>query len=203
MTVKIYLEGGGGRKDPKNLKVECRKGFRLLLESMGYSGRMPSLTASGSRDNTFSDFKTALNNRKYTYIAMLIDSEDPVADSERTWNHLRKRDKWNKPDNCDDETVLFMTTCMETWIALDRQTLKEVYGHDLQESALPSPVTIECKERHEVQSALMLATRNTTRPYSKGEVSFDLVGKLNPGVLEEHLVAFRRMKRILDEKLST
>ncbi|WP_246495986.1 DUF4276 family protein [Methanocalculus chunghsingensis] len=162
---------------------------------------MPRLVASGSRDTTFSDLKTALKSRKGRYIAMLIDSEDPIADPERTWDHLIARDAWKKPDNCDDENVLFMTTCMETWIVLDREALKKVFGPHLQESALPSPVHIECTKRHEVQKALIHATRNTTQPYAKGKVSFELVGKLNPDVLEEHLVAFQRMKRILDEKL--
>lgn len=200
MSSKIYLEGGG-RQDSKALKVACRRGFSQLLESMGYLGRMPVLVASGSRDATYSDFKTALKSRKHRYTAMLIDSEDPVADPERIWDHLMARDTWKKPDNCDDENVLFMTTCMETWIALDRKALKKVFGPHLQESALPSPVHIECTKRHEIQKALIHATRNSNQPYSKGQVSFELVGALNPDLLAEHLVVFRRMKRILDEKL--
>lgn len=202
MSAKIYLEGGGGRQDSKYLKVACRRGFRQLFESLGYSGKMPRLVACGSRDNTFSDLKTACKNRKDEYVAMLIDSEDPVSDPEKTWVHLESRDGWERPENSSDEDVLFMMTCMETWITTDRKALKEVYGDDLQESALPSSFKIEWKQRHEIQDALIHATRNCSKPYSKGKVSFDLVGDLNPRVLEEHLVAFRRMKRILDEKLS-
>jgi hypothetical protein len=169
---------------------------------MGYSGRMPKLISCGSRDSTFSDLKTACKNRQDEYVAMLIDSEDPVSDPEKTWDHLKARDGWERPENSSDEDVLFMMTCMETWITTDRKALKEVYGHDLQESALPSSFNIECEQRHDIQHALMHATRNSSKPYSKGKESFELVGKLNPGVLEKHLVAFLRMKRILDEKLS-
>jgi len=201
VSAKIYLEGGGGRQDSKALKVACRRGFGQLLEYLGYSGKMPRLVACGSRDSTFSDLKTACKNRQDEYVAMLIDSEDPVADPEKTWDHLKACDGWERPENSSDEDVLFMTTCMETWIITDRKALKEVYGDDLQESALPSSFNIEWKQRHEIQDALMHATRNSSKPYSKGKGSFDLVGKLNPAVLEEHLVAFRRMKRILDKKL--
>ncbi len=201
MSAKIYLEGGGGRQDSKALKVACRMGFGQLFESMGYSGKMPQLVACGSRDSTMSDLKTACTNRQSEYVAMLIDSEDPVAAPEKTWDHLKARDGWERPENCSDEAVLFMTTCMETWITTDRKALKEVYGDYLQESALPSSFNIEWKQRHEIQDTLMHATRNSPKPYSKGKESFELVGKLNPGVLEKHLVAFRRMKRILDKTL--
>jgi hypothetical protein len=134
---------------------------------------------------------------------MLIDSEDPVANPEKTWDHLMARDKWKKPDNCDDENVLFMTTCMETWITSDRDALREYYKlrGNFNESPLTPLSEIEGRNRHDIQVGLKEATRNTTQPCSKGENSFKLVGELNPAVLEEHLVAFRRMKRILDKKL--
>lgn len=203
MRTKIYLEGGGGRQDSKNLKIKCQEGFNRLLEKMGYSGRMPRLVASGSRDTTFSDFKTALKSRKNSYIAMLIDSEDPVHNPEKPWEHLKERDGWDRPDRSDDEDVLLMTTCMETWIASDREALRVYYNKrgKIQESALPALSGIESRERHDIQDRLKDATQNSSRPYSKGTVSFELVGELNPCVLEEHLVAFQRMKRILDEKL--
>ena len=203
MNDTIYLEGGGGKKDSKALKLNCQKAFNTLLEKMGYSGRMPRLVASGSRDDTFSDFKIALKSPKDRYIAMLIDSEDPVRNPEKPWGHLRRRDGWDRPDRSDDEDILLMMTCMETWIALDREALREYYNKrgKIQESALPPLSGIEGRHRHDVQNGLMQATRNTTQPYAKGKVSFELVGMLNPDVLEEHLVAFQRMKRILDEKL--
>jgi hypothetical protein len=87
---------------------------------------------------------------------MLVDSEEPVKDVERTWNHLQKRDGLRKPRNATDEQVLFMTTCMETWIICDWAALRERYGDKLQTSALlPVP-------------GLVHATRNRTNAYRKG-----------------------------------
>ena len=55
---------------------------------------MPRLVACGGRGVVFEDFKTAYASAGANdFIAMLIDSEDPVADSEATWVHLHARDR--------------------------------------------------------------------------------------------------------------
>jgi hypothetical protein len=103
---------------------------------------MPKLVACGGRNAAFDDFKVALASaRKDDRVFLWIDSEDPVADIEATWQHLKARDGWTRPRGATDEQVLFMTTCMETWIVADRATLAEHYGADLQESALPPCTT--------------------------------------------------------------
>lgn len=75
MKAKMYLEGGG---DSKDLHVRCREGFRKLLESTGFKGKMPQLIACGGRDSTYRDFKTAHTSRMADYVAMLVDSEELV-----------------------------------------------------------------------------------------------------------------------------
>jgi Domain of unknown function (DUF4276) len=117
----IYLEGGG---DSRDLPIRCLKGFRKLLERCGYLGRLPKLVACGGRSAAFDAFKTALSHtRKGDFVALWIDSEDPAADAEAAWEHLkaRKGDGWKRPKRATDEQVLFMTTCMETWIVADRR----------------------------------------------------------------------------------
>ncbi len=198
MRARIYIEGGG---DSKELHVRCRQGFRQLLEGCGFSGRMPRLVACGGRSAAYSDFKTAHESNKAEYVAMLIDSEEPVSDPEQTWDHLKNRDLWEQPDGADDEQVLFMTTCMETWIVADRDTLKQHYSRGFQESALPSLNDLEQRNRHEVQEGLKHATRSCSNAYQKGKRSFGILGKLKPEALESRLVAFQRAKRILNEKL--
>ncbi|MDZ7618662.1 MAG: DUF4276 family protein [Patescibacteria group bacterium] len=199
MSTRIYLEGGG---DSKELHARCREGFRRLLERCGFRGRMPRLVACGSRGATFQDFATAhaVIGRNH-YVAMLIDSEDPVADIERPWAHLKNRDGWDQPPDADDDQVLLMTTCMETWIVSDRQTLRDHYGACLQESALPSLIDLESRARRAVQDALVRATRNCRRVYGKGAVSFEILGKLAPSVLRASLPSFVRSERILGSKL--
>ena len=115
MSATLYLEGGASGADSKDLQIRCREGFRKLLEKCGYKKRMPRLFASGSRDDAFDDFKFALAGKGAgDYVALWIDSEDPLADLEATWEHLRRRDNWTKPAGATDDQVLFMTTCMET-----------------------------------------------------------------------------------------
>ncbi len=198
VSAHIYIEGGG---DSKDLCIECRKGFRQLLERCGLSGRMPTLVASGSRSAAYDDFKTKHKSNQAEYVAMLIDSEEPVSDPEKPWDHLKNRDRWEQPDGANDEQVLFMTTCMETWIIADRDSLRQHYGRSLQESALPSLNDLEQRSRQEVQEGLKHATRNCSNAYAKGKRSFEILGKLKPEELGGQLVAFRRVTRILNDKL--
>ena len=44
---RIYVEGGG---DAKDLRTRCREGFHKLLENAGFTGRVPRIVASGSRN---------------------------------------------------------------------------------------------------------------------------------------------------------
>ena len=198
--VTIFIEGGGNGNYGK---VQCRKGFRELLERCGFKGRMPRLVACGSRNEAYDDFKSAFARASDGDIIMLlVDSEDTVADINRTWEHLRRRDKWQNPSGAADEVVLLMTTCMETWIIADRATLRQHFGRRLQESDLPALDDLEIRNRQDVLSSLERATRNCTAPYAKGPKSFAVLGKLNPDVLEQHLPSFKRARSILGGKLS-
>jgi len=90
---------------------------------------------------------------------------------------------------------------METWIVADRDTLRQHYGSSLQESALPSLISLEQSNRQDIQEGLKHATRNCSNAYQKGKRSFEILGKLEPETMESHLPAFQRAKRILNEKL--
>ena len=199
MSARIYLEGGG---DSKAGKIACQKGFRNLLEKCGLKDRMPRLVACGSRNSAYDDFRAAQQNgATVDYIALLVDSEAPVADINATWEHLRQRDRWQRPAGADNEQVLLMTTCMETWIVADRAALAAHYGQRLQDSALPATDNLESRRRGDVQSGLERATRNCSEPYAKGPHSFTVLGRLNPDTLEPLLPSFRRARRILAGRL--
>ncbi|MFZ5830167.1 MAG: DUF4276 family protein [Planctomycetota bacterium] len=198
MSARVYVEGGG---DSKELHARCREGVRRLLEKCGFGGRMPRTVACGSRGATFDDFRTAHGHaRNKDYVAMLVDSEDRVADINETWAHLKQRDNWDKPAGASDEQVFLMTTCMETWIVSDRKTLQNHYK-GLQISAMPPLGDMESRERHAIQDALLHATRKCKNGYRKGERSFEILGKLDPTVLRQHLPSFERLVRILNDKL--
>lgn len=198
MSAHLYIEGAESKED----QIRCREGFRKLLERCGFRGRMPRLSACGGRGSAFSDFKTAHSQAPNGhFVAMLIDSEDPVADIEKTWAHLKGRDDWDRPDSAVDEQVLLMTTCMETWISADRETLRRHYRQHLQETALPPLHALESRYRHDVQDRLERATQRCSNAYKKGKRSFVVVGELDPSALEVQLPSFARMKQVLSEKL--
>jgi hypothetical protein len=199
VSASIYFEGGGASKE---LHARCREGFRKLLEKCGFAGRMPKLVACGGRAGTFDMFQTAHDQKRATdYVAMLIDSEDPVADAEATWVHLAARDGWEQPADSEDEQVLLMTTCMETWIVSDRAALAEHYGKQLQQNALPPLTNLETRLRGTIQDKLAHATRKCSNAYSKGKRSFEVLARLDPSTLEQYLPSFVRVRRILGERL--
>lgn len=203
VSAKLFIEGGSKGADSKESQIRCREGFRKLLEKCGFKRpRLPGLIACGSRNGAFKDFKKAhLNRSKRDFIAMWIDSEDPLQDINATWQHLKVRDpSWHRPLAAQDEQVLFMTTCMETPIVADHAALREHYGSALQESALPPLVDLEKRDRHDIQAKLLHATHTCTNAYRKGDRSFEILAKLNPAALEK-LPSFARTRRILNEKL--
>jgi hypothetical protein len=200
----IYLEGGAKGPDSKLLTIICQKAFHKLLEQMGFTGKKPKLVACGGRGAVYERFCTAHTAGTCDYVAMWIDSEEPMHNIEEAWKHLATVDTvpaWKKPDRSKDDQVLFMTTCMETWIAADRKTLREHYGSELQESALPPLNRLEERNRHDVQEKLKHATRNCRNAYEKGKESYIILGKLDPTMLRQHLPSFVRVQRILDDKL--
>jgi hypothetical protein len=205
VSAKLFIEGGARGPDSKLLQIQCREGFRRLLEKSGFEGRRPALKACGGRDFTFRDFQIAHQTKAPgEYVAMLIDSEEPMADITAAWKHLQNVEtvpKWQKPTGATDDQVLFMTTCMETWIVADRDALQAHYGSDLQVSALPSLVGLEGRGRHDVQEKLANASRKSKHAYTKGKRSFEVLAKLTPTVLEEHLPSFVRTRRILNDNL--
>jgi Domain of unknown function (DUF4276) len=202
VSAQIFLEGGG---DSKDLHRQCREGFRKLLERCGFKGRMPELKACGGRTAAFRDFKIQQGRASAgTFIGLLVDSEDPVDDPEKPWRHLESRERSPvRPAGAADEQAFLMTTSMETWIVCDLATLQQHYGSKLQVSALPAPSNLEQRERGKVQKALEHATRNCSNAYAKGQRSFDVLGKLDPDTLAEHLPSFARMRRILNAKLGS
>ncbi len=161
------------------------------------------IVACGGRGDTYNAFKTQHAASKGEFVGLLVDSEERVVDVNRPWAHLasQPKDKWDKPKTATDDQVFLMTTCMETWIVADRETLRKHYGSRLNEKALPAAHNLETKDRHVVQDDLVKATKDCTNAYSKGKRSFEVLEKLDPKALTA-LPSFQRMVRILNEKLS-
>jgi len=167
---------------------------------------MPRLFACGGRAAVLDDFSTEhAHNADGGYVAMWIDSEEPMSDIEAAWDHLANVEsvqQWKKPAGASDDQVLFMTTCMETYIVADHDSLKEHYGSKLQPTALPPLKALEKRTRQTVQKKLAHATRKCANAYAKGKRSFEILGKIKPAILALHLPSFVRARRILKKKLS-
>lgn len=203
MSAFIYIEGGSKGPYSKEISIRCQEAFSKLLDKMGFQGRKPRLKACGGRQNVYDDFRTAHAAGKADFVAMLIDSEDPMTDIAATWEHLQSVatvPQWGKPLKAKDTQVLFMTTCMETWILADRATLRSHYGSKLCENPLLSLANLEDRPRHDVQNAITQATRNCTNAFRKGERSYAVFGKLNPEALKS-LPSFVRVAKILNDEL--
>ncbi len=198
VRAKVFVEGGG---DSKDLRKRCNEGFSKLLEKAGFRGRMPRLTACGGRGEAYDSFCTEVRQGCFDWVALWVDSEEPMRDLNAAWAHLAGRDGWNRPHGVTDDQVLLMVTCMESWIAADRDTLREHFHGELLEGKLPSLVDLEARNRHQVQAALVAATAGCTNRYAKGARSFEVLGKLAPDALRQRCASFARCERILNEKL--
>ncbi|HBJ84577.1 MAG TPA: hypothetical protein DDZ88_12045 [Verrucomicrobiales bacterium] len=198
----IYIEGGASGPHSKNLNIRCQKAFHALLDRMGLQ-RKPRLKACGGRNAVYDDFCTAHAAKREDFVSMWIDSEEPMKDIEAAWKHLAEVTTvaaWKKPEDVEDEQVLFMTTCMETWIVADRKALKRHFGHKLHENALPPPNDLESRDRHDVQERLERATKDCQNAYAKGKRSFEALEEVSPDALQE-LPSFCRVQRILKKRL--
>jgi len=121
---------------------------------------------------------------------MLIDSEGPIADAEKPWDHLKKRDKsWKKPKSAIDEQVLLMTTCQETWVLADLQAKR---GDKVD-------VNLEEVVKEEIKARL---DKVSDSKYDKSSgIQFEFVGAIDPDNLMP-LPSFARMIRILKKFLT-
>ena len=202
MTARIYVEGGGPAGGVTNIR--CRDQFINLLENCGFEREQFELIASGGRGDAWNDFQDAhIDAAGAYYVALLIDSERPVEDIERTWAHLSSgRDNWTRPPNAQDDQVLFMTTCMETWIAADRVALQDYFGDGFRPEELPKLDGLEQYTPGRMKDSLGCASKDCPTKYSKGQVSFELLGSLDPNTIQALLPSFQRARRILSDKLS-
>lgn len=190
MNVTVFVEGGG---DSKEQHSRCREGFHKLIDRTLGGRPFPRIESCGGRQQAFGKFLTAtIRPEPGRVYLLLVDSEDPVAGAS-LWDHLRQRDNLTKPPSAEESNLAVMATCMESWIVADRVALRQVFGSELQENALPPIVDLEARNRHAVQDALEHATRTCgpTKAYKKGRRSFQVVAALAPQTLRQHLQYFR------------
>ena len=202
MNVRIYVEGGGDRRE---LQANCRKGFRTFFAKTGLAGRMPKITAGGGRKKTFDKFRHALDKAEHNeFVVLLVDSEDPVLKNSGPWLHLKNRDKWDKPLDAGDDNAHLMVQCMETWFLADKDSLAAFFGNGFNGNALPKRPDIENIPKDDVTSGLKKATTRCAPKgvYHKGNHSFAILAQLNPDKVTGASLHAKRLIDTLSDKTS-
>lgn len=199
MKVKVYVEGGG---DGNDLRTRCRKGFSSFFAEANLAGRMPKIIACGGRKSAFDKFRTAFESRKAgEFIVLLVDSEDPVAENSGPWEHLARRDGWDRPGEATDEHAHLMVQCMEAWFLADKEGLGTYFGHEFNRNALPRRQEIEEITKADVLDGLKKATRQCGKgEYGKGRHSFDILEQTDAAKVLDVSPSARRLVETLREK---
>jgi hypothetical protein len=182
VKIKIYVEGGGN--DNPNLYIKCRQGFKDLFERAGLTGKLPRTMPCGTRRETFDNFCTAVKNAKADeFPILLVDSEGPVKNVQKPWNHLRNRpdDKWEQPPQAGDDQAHLMVQVMESWLLADPASLEQYYGDGFNANVIPKRDDIENIPKKDVLDFLERASRGSSKgEYHKGRHSFELLGRIDP-----------------------
>ncbi len=183
MRVKIYAEGGG---EGQFLDTLFRQGWHSFFKAAELQGRMPKVVRGKSRERTFDLFLTAVDRAKDDELPLLlVDSEGPVAAGHSVWRHLKESDDWDQPGSCSKDQAFLMVQLMETWFLSDRVLLSQYFGGALRANHLPDWPDLETVPKDKVLNALKMATAGCRKGYSKGRVSYELLGRLNPRRVEE------------------
>jgi hypothetical protein len=177
VSIRIYLEGGF----EGSTKSNCRKAFGIFLAKVIPPGSF-KVIASGSRQNAFDDFCTALYQHPGDYVVLLVDSETAVTAT--AWQHLYLRDKWTRPTSALDDQAHLMVQVMESWFLADRQTLSTYYGQGFLRKSLPRQKNVELIDKERVFNALSHASRPTRKgKYHKTRHGFDLLELIDPSLV--------------------
>jgi hypothetical protein len=117
---------------------------------------------------------------------LLVDSEEAVAPGHTVWQHLKARpsDGWDKPNGASDDQAFLMVQVMETWFLADHAMLRSYFGPSLRDKHLRAWPALENVPKPDVFNALEKATAGCDKKYSKGKVSYELLGQVNPTLVE-------------------
>ncbi|MBF0189742.1 MAG: DUF4276 family protein [Magnetococcales bacterium] len=205
VRVSLYVEGGGeiGQQN-KYLAIEMRRAFKRFLTNSGIPDNQFNVVRCGSRDQAYQKFCSAIQDSGSTHFPLLlVDSEEAVPAKTNPWDHLKQRDKWDKPTGAEDIHVHLMVQCMESWFLADKQKLVGYYGQGFQIASVPATQPVESAMKEDILSALSKASQRTTKgSYSKGNHSFAILESLDPEKVAQASPWACRMLQVLGDKLN-
>ena len=179
--VRIYVEGGGDRKDTKRA---MREGFRAFLAELRQAARSRGIhwhiIACGSRESAIRGFFIALRHHREAFNVLLVDAEGPVSSSAR--DHVFAGNA--RRSEVEDEQCHLMVQMMEAWLVADPDALATFYGKDFRAAAIPPRRDVEAIDKAKLESALRNATRDTQKgEYHKIKHGAELLRRVDPGVV--------------------
>ena len=154
--------------------------------SAGLTSRLPTVVRCGGRANAFRRFSVAVREAEDNELpVLLVDSEGPVRKGQSVWEHLQHSDGWRPPAGVDDNQAYLMVQAMEAWLTADWDALREYFGRGFNENRLPGQSDPEQIPPNRLQSSLKDASSGCGRPYAKGRVSFEILGRVDARKVEE------------------
>lgn len=198
--IRIYVEGGGHRKDTKSRLREAFGSFFRDLRESARSCRMGwRIVVGGSRTEVLEDFTNALQTHTETFNVLLIDAEGAWQGSTR--RQLSTSSGWHPPEGvrfCEDQ-VHFMIQIMESWFLADRGGLRRFYGRGFRENRLPANPDVEAIPKADVLRGLVEASRDTQKgSYDKTRHAPEILSMLNPQHVRQHAPACDRLFQIIE-----
>jgi hypothetical protein len=197
VSATIFFEGGG---DKEATQSRCREGLSKYCAKLRPGASRLGIVAGGSREQTFDKFRTAaLDSRGGEVVALLVDSEGPVA-GKTAAEHLRTRDGWDFT-GFQTHRVFLMVQTMEAWFLADRDTLAAFYDGGFLSRSLPGSATsIETIRKEDIEPALKKATKktNTKGEYQKINHGAVLLALIDPAKVERaspHAASFHQFLR--------
>lgn len=200
--IRIYVEGGGDKKDTKARMREGFSGFLKDLSKIARSQRIKwQIIACGSRGNAFSDFKTALEAHPDAFNVLLVDSEGRVPVDTKPWEYLKKHEQWDSP-GLDNAHCHLMVQAMEAWLIADTDTLKRFYGQEFKENSIPRNPKVEEIDKGSLEPSLKTASRNTSKgEYQKIQHASKLLEQLDAAKVRSSAPYCDRLFTTLAEKM--
>ena len=164
MEIKLYVEGGG-KGSHKLATIKLQQGFDAFFRDLKNAARAKKISfkiiPSSNTQTTYEDFLISVRNSPQSFNLLLVDSDEAIAENETARDFLQKKYKKWLLKTIKDEQCHLMVRIMESWFIADVEALKEFYGREFKESAIPKNRNVESIEKERVESSLKTATVKT------------------------------------------
>jgi len=183
--IKLYVEGGG-KGSHKRATIKLQQGFDAFLRELKDAARDKKISfkviPSGSTTDTFEEFIFSVENSPQSFNLLLVDSDEAIADGETARDFLQRKYKKWKLQKIEVEQCHLMVQVMESWFIADVEALKDFYGQNFRESAIPKhQKNVEAIEKATVENSLKKATAKTQKgEYQKIGHGAKILEKINP-----------------------